>query len=137
MQASFSAGAGVTPLVFSVNPRYPGKVTIMSGNARVETEGGEEYIYKKGPGSVVLELKFENMPSADFDGGFDYTTGSQASGTQSLVNWFINLSNAPFSYNDPFGNGYTVTFAVDKIEFQLTDKGLYEGVIALREETGI
>jgi hypothetical protein len=134
--ATFTAGEGVTPLVFSVNPRYPGKVTLQSGVVRVLTEGNEEYAFGKGAGYAIIELKFEGMPASDFDGGFDYPTNSQAHGRQSLTNWFFRNAGGVFTYTDPFGTSHQVTFADDSLAFQMTDNGLYDGVIKLRELLG-
>jgi hypothetical protein len=134
--ATFTADAGVTPLAFSVNPRYPGRVTVQSGLVRALTEGNEEYMFAKGARYAVIELKFEGMPACDFDGGFDYLTNSQAQGKQSLTNWFLNLASEAFTYTDPFGKSHEVTFADDKLDFQMTDNGLYDGVLKLRELLG-
>lgn len=134
--AAFSTGTGVTPLVFSVNPRYPGRVALGSGVVWVQTEGNEEYSYKKGAGYAVIELKFENMPASDFDGGFDYLTKAQGPGTQSLANWFLNMAGEAFTYTDPFGVAHVVTFADDRLDFQMTDNGLYDGIIKLKEQLG-
>ena len=138
-ESAFTAGAGVTPLNFSVNPSYPGKVTLQSGLAKAQTEGGSEYAYSKGPAYVLYTLRFEDMPAKDFDGGFDYKTGGQAEGTQSLVNWFLNIAPpgaSGFTYKDPFGTEHEVTFADDRLEFMLTDIGLYGGAVVLKETLG-
>jgi len=132
----FTAGAGVTPLSFSVNPCYPVRVCLNSGVARGVSEGGTEYAYRKGPLYALHFIRFEGLPSSDYDGGYDYVTGLQGAGTQSLVNWFVNVSQAgsgTFTYTDPFGKARTVSLADDKLEFSLTDKGSYDGAITLKE----
>lgn len=137
-EAKFMAD-GATALVFTVNPRYPGRTTLDGGSVRGLTEGGQEYVYKKGRACLLHELKFEGMPASDFDGGFDYATSTQAAGTQSLVNWFLNVhgqDHAPFTYQDPFGNTHSVMIVDDRLSFALTDYGLYDGVITLKQYTG-
>jgi len=135
----FTAGGGAAPLDFSVNPSYPGRVTLQSGVARAQTEGGTEYAYAKGPLYALYTLRFEGMPGSDYDGGFDYAASSQAAGAQSLINWFINVAppgSAGFTYTDAFGKAHSVTFADDRLEFSLTGDGLYDGVITLKEILG-
>lgn len=130
---------GETPLVFSVAPRYPCGVSLVSGFVNAESEGGEEFVYRKGSSYALLELKFEGLPAADFDGGFNYAVNAQAAGTQSLVNWFYNVfspSRAPFTYTDPFGRGHTVTIEGDRLDFSETNFGLYDGTIILKERLG-
>jgi len=138
-ETSFTAAGGIVPLNFSVNPSYPGKFLLQSGIARTLTEGGTEYAYRKGAFYGLYTLSFEGMPAADFDGGFDYKTSAQAEGTQSLVNWFVNVAPpgaAGFTYKDPFGSEHAVSFAEDKLEFSLTDNGLYGGTVVLKEILG-
>ena len=137
--AVFSAGGGITPLTFSVNPCYPGKVALCSGVVRAATEGGDDYVYEKGPGYVLYLLKFEGMPASDFDGEYDYTTHVQAQGTESLVNWFFNIAgplSPEFTYQDPFGTAHLVSIVDDRLDFSLTDHGLYSGVLTLKERLG-
>ena len=137
-ETSFSAGDGATPLVFSVNPSYPGRVTLRSGLARASTEGGFEYAYNKGQPCAVHTLRFTGMPASDLDGGFDYVAGAQAEGSQSLLNWFVNVAPGveSFTYKDPFGAEHAVVFADGALELSLTDMGLYDGVITLKETIG-
>ncbi len=130
---------GEVSLVFAVAPRYPCRVSLVSGFVSAETEGGEEYAYGKGSSYALLELKFEGLPAADFDGGYNYAANAQAAGTQSLVNWFYNVfspSRAAFTYTDPFGKGHTVTIEGDRLDFTETNYGLYDGTIILKERLG-
>ena len=132
-QASFTKD-GMAPLEFSVNPHYPGRVTVAGGTVRGNAESGEGYAYEKGAPYSLTELRFEDMPEADYDGGFDYSAKTQGAGTQSLINWFLELSGGEFTYNDPFGRAHAVTFADEKLRFAMTDKGFYEGSVTLRED---
>lgn len=135
--ANFSAGTGTLPLVFSVNPVYPVKITLYSGFVKVLTEGGEDYVSQKGAGYALHTLRFDGMPSRDYDGGYDYAARTQAAGMQSLVNWFYNVAPASvFTYQDPFGGSHQVGFADNKLEFALGDHGLYDGQITLKETLG-
>jgi hypothetical protein len=130
---------GADGLEFSVNPVYPGRLEVSPGLAIGLTEGGEAYAYGKGRPCVVHVLSFEDMPSADFDGGFDYATGAQTPGTQSLVNWFVNVAppgGGGFTYSDPFGGSHTVAFADARLDFSLTSLGFYSVSIRLREYIG-
>ncbi len=130
---------GYTSLDFSTNPAYPGKTTIYSGSVTGKTEGGDEYVYNKSDPYLLIELKFEDMSANDFDGGFNYSTKSQTAGTQSLINWFINVFGSdrqPFTYRDPFGNDHLVTISGDNLNFSLSDYGLYKGVMVLKEKIG-
>jgi hypothetical protein len=133
--ASFTA-AGLTALNFSVNPSYPGKVTLDPGLVPLKSEGGEDIFIRKGSSSMLIALNFVGLPAADFDGGFDYASGVQTSGSQSLVNWFISRSGKSFTYNDPFGKSHVVVFGQDKLEFSLTDDGAWEGALLLKEMIG-
>ncbi|MBI5694399.1 MAG: hypothetical protein HZC51_01495 [Nitrospirae bacterium] len=135
--AAFTAD-GVTPLIFSVNPSYPGRLGLGSGRVRGKTEGGEDYLYTKGKAYVLYTLRFEGMPARDFDGGYDYAAGVQEGGSQSLVNWFVSVAadGAEFTYSDPFGGTHQVTLADTVLEFTLTDNGLYDGALTLRETVG-
>ncbi len=131
--------AGEVSLVFPVAPCYPCKVTLESGFVNAETEGGGQYVYRKGRSFALLELKFEGLPAADFHGGFDYAANAQAAGTQSLVNWFYNVfspSRGVFTYTDPFGKDHAVTIEGDRLDFGLTNYGFYEGTIILKEQVG-
>jgi hypothetical protein len=137
-QATFIA-AGVVPLVFSVNPVYPGKTTIYSGSVSGQTEGGDEYVYEKGVPYVLIELRFEGLSASDFDGSFNYSTKVQTPDTQSLVNWYINVFGAtrrPFTYRDPFGGEHSVNIFGDRLDFALSDYGLYNGQIVLKQKLG-
>jgi len=135
--ASFSAGTGVTPLAFSVNPSYPVRAVLHTGLVKALTEGGDEYSYGKGPGYILHYLRFEGLPAVDFDGGYDYAAGTQEAGTQSLVNWFLNAAGVgTFTYQDPFGKLHEVSFADDRLEFAMADYGLYDGVITLKQRIG-
>jgi len=137
-QATFIA-SGAVPLVFSVNPVYPGKTTIYSGSVSGRTEGGDEYVYEKGVPYVLIELRFEGLSTIDFDGGFNYTARGQMAGTQSLVNWYINVFGAnrqPFTYMDPFGGDHYVSIYGDRLDFALSDFGLYNGQIVLKKKMG-
>lgn len=129
---------GHPPLLFSVNPVYPGRLELQSGVVAGRTEGGRTYSYRKGPSAVAHTLRFEDMPGRDYDGGFDYATGEQAEGTQSLVNWFFNVAppGTPFVYTDPFGASHTVEVVDSTVEFSLTGNGLYSGTLRLKETTG-
>ena len=130
---------GAAPLEFRVNPAYPGRVVLRSGSVRAETEGGGEYVYSKDGGFAQLTLRFEGMPASDFDGGFDYSSGTQAPGTQSLANWYFKVTGmggAAFTYYDPFGGAHEVSFMDERLEFSMTDHGLYSGVINLKERLG-
>ncbi|MGC2424138.1 MAG: hypothetical protein WA666_07300 [Nitrospirota bacterium] len=133
--ASFTA-VGFTPLNFSVNPSYPGKVTLDPGLVPLKSEGGEDIFIRKGNSSMLIALNFIGLPVADFDGGFDYAAGAQASGSQSLVNWFISLSGKIFTYADPFGKSHSVVFGQDKLEFSLMDDGAWGGTLLLKEIIG-
>jgi hypothetical protein len=132
---SFTA-VGLTALNFSVNPSYPGKVTLDPGLVPLKSEGGEDIFIRKGNRSMLIALNFIGLPAADFDGGFDYAAGAQTSGSQSLVNWFISQSGKSFTYNDPFGKSHIVVFGQDKLEFSLTDDGAWEGTLLLKEIIG-
>jgi hypothetical protein len=137
-QARFES-AGATPLVFGVNPAYPGRVVLRTSSVRAETEGGAEYVYRKGGGYLQLTLRFDGLPASDFDGGFDYAAGTQAEGSQSLVNWFFGVTGmgaSSFTYYDPFGNTREVAFMDDRLEFAMTDHGQYTGIINLKERLG-
>ena len=137
-QPTFIA-SGVVPLVFSVNPVYPGKTTIYSGSVSGQTEGGDEYVYEKGVPYVLIELRFEGLSAREFDGGFNYSTKGQTIDTQSLVNWYINVFGAtrqPFTYVDPFGVEHFVTITGDRLDFALSDYGLYNGQIVLKKKLG-
>ncbi len=133
--ASFTA-VGFTPLNFSVNPSYPGKVTLDSGFINLKSEGGEDVFFRKGNGSVLIALNFAGLPAPDFDGGFDYAAGAQAANSQSLVNWFISLSGKTFTYADPFGNSHSVVFGQEKLEFSLAEDGAWNGTLLLKEIIG-
>ncbi len=135
-QATFMV-SGAASLVFSVNPVYPGKTTIFSGSVSGQTEGGDEYVYRKGNPYVLIELRFEGLSANVFDGGFDYATKSQNVGTQCIVNWYLNVSGGSrehFTYRDPFGVDHSVTIYGDHIDFALTDYGLYSGQILLKKK---
>jgi hypothetical protein len=135
--ASFSAGTGVTQLVFSVNPCYPVRAVFNSGSVKAMTEGGEEYVYRKGEGYLLHYVRFEGMPASDYDGGYDYSAKAQAEGTQSLINWFCSIAGSgTFTYQDPFGKAHQVSMADGKLDFGMTDNGLYDGVITLKEMLG-
>jgi hypothetical protein len=133
--ASFIA-VGQTALNFSVNPSYPGKVTLDPGFVLLKSEGGEDIFIRKGDRSILIALNFVGLPAADFDGGFDYASGVQTSGSQSLVNWFISQSGKSFTYNDPFGKSHIVVFGQDKLDFSLMDDGAWEGTLLLKEIIG-
>ncbi len=135
---SFSTQDGDT-LEFSANPVYPGRLEADSGLALGITEGGVTYAYGKGRPCILHTLRFEDMPASDLDGGFDYASGTQSPGTQSLMNWFINVAPAGsggFTYDDPFGGSHSVEFADAMIEFSLTSPGLYSVSLRLREYVG-
>jgi hypothetical protein len=137
-QATFIS-SGAVSLIFSVNPVYPGKTTIYSGSISGQTEGGEEYVYQKGVQYALIELRFEGMHANDFDGGFNYLTKSQIPETQSLINWYINVFGEvrqPFTYRDPFGEDHLVTIHGDRLDFALSDYGLYSGQIVLKKKLG-
>jgi len=136
-ETKFTA-AGATPLVFSVNPVYPVKVAVESGVVVSMTEAGTERAHEKGPVRVVRELQFVGLTASEFDGGFDYLSRSQAQGSQSLVNWFINVAppGVSFSFEDAFGVVRTVGFQGVTLAFELSGAGLYDGVVALREVIG-
>jgi len=136
--ASFTM-SGAAPLVFGVNPRYPQKLGVFTGSVSGFTDGGEVYVHEKGVPYAIIELKFDGLPAAVFDGGFDYASNAQAAGTQSLVGWFLALwapSRAVFIYNDPYGGAHEVTFVDERLEFSLGDFGLYDGIIRLRKKIG-
>lgn len=138
MSETIFSADGVTSLVFSVNPSYPGRLMLDSGRVRATTEGGEDRLYKKGTACAVHTLRFEGLPASDFDGGFDYVAGIQAAGTQSLAGWFFLVASdgSEFMYSDPFGGEHVVTLADSGLDFSLTDLGLYDGTIRLRERVG-
>jgi len=130
---------GHEPLEFSVNPLYPGETFIDSGMVTALTEGGEIYASRKSSRALKLALRFEGMPASDYDGGYDYATGAQDAGTQSLVNWFLNVAPAGalgFNYTDPFGDVHSVTFADGTLDMRLTDEGVYSGTVKLRKALG-
>jgi hypothetical protein len=130
---------GAQDLEFSVNPVYPERLEADCGLTVGLTEGGALYAYGKGRPYLLHTLRFEDMPSSDFDGGFDYVTGTQGSGTQSLINWFMYVAppgGGPFSYGDPFGGTHYVELADPRLEFSLTAKGLYSGTLRLKEYVG-
>lgn len=133
--ASFTA-VGLTPLNFSVNPCYPGKVTLDSGFINLKSEGGEDIFLRKANSSMLIALNFSGLPASDFDSGFDYAAGTQAAGTQSLVNWFISQAGQTFIYEDPFGSSHSVVFSQEKLEFSLTEDGAYDGTLLLKEIIG-
>jgi hypothetical protein len=86
---------------------------------------------------VLIELRLEGLSASDFDGGFNYTTKSQMAGTQCLVNWYLNVfggSQLPFTYMDPFGESHLVTIFGDRLDFALSDYGLYSGQIVLKKK---
>jgi len=127
---------GYAPLVFTVNPAYPGDVRIDSGTVAAYTEGGEIYSARKAAPAAAYVLRFDGMPAADYDGGYDYTSGVQDAGTQSLVNWFLNVAppaSAEFTYTDPFGASHTVSFSDGALDMRLTDEGEYSGTVRLRK----
>ena len=134
----FTSDKGAIPLEFSVNPSYPGAAIMSSGIARGVSEGGEVYSYLKGRPYVLLALAFKGMPSSDFDDGFDYASGTQKGGTQSLVNWFYNVAggSGTFTYRDAFGNSHLVCINDDVLEFSLVDQGMYDCTITLKETVG-
>jgi hypothetical protein len=137
-QATFIA-SGAVSLIFSVNPAYPGKTTIYSGSVSGQTEGGDEYVYEKRVPYVLIELRLEGLSASDFDGGFNYSTKNQTPDTQSLLNWYINVFGAtrqPFTYRDPFGEDHSVTISGDRLDFALSDYGLYNGQIVLKKKLG-
>jgi len=130
---------GEQQLEFSVNPVYPGRLEAYCGLAVGLTEGGAIYSYGKATPHVLHTLRFEEMPSSDFDGGFDYPAGVQEPGTQSLVNWFMNVAppgGGNFTYTDPFGGTHVVELADTRLEFLLTANGLYSGTIRMKEYVG-
>jgi hypothetical protein len=130
---------GHGPLVFTVNPSYPGELRLDSGTVMAATEGGDVYAAKKASSSVGYALRFDGMPKSDYDGGYDYDTGTQDANTQCLINWFLNVAPpgaAEFTYTDPFGSAHTVSFADGALDMKLTDEGEYAGVIRLRKELG-
>lgn len=134
----FSSQGGDT-LEFSVNPVYPGRLEANPGLTLGVTEGGALYAYGKGRPYVLHTLKFEEMPASDLDGGFDYSSGTQSPGTQSLINWFINIAppgSGGFAYADPFGGSHAVEFADTRLDFSLTALGLYSVSLRLREYVG-
>ncbi len=133
--ASFTA-VGLTPLNFSVNPCYPGKVTLDTGFINLKSEGGEDIFLRKADSSALIALNFSGLTASDFDGGFDYAAGAQAAGTQSLVNWFISQAGKTFTYDDPFGNSHSVVFGQEKLEFSFTEDGAYNGAVLLKEIIG-
>jgi len=136
-ETMFTAEGDVSPLVFSVNPRYPGKVGLHSGIAKGTSEGGDEYAYTKGKAHVLYVLIFDGLPASEFDGGFDYPTRTQAPGTQSLVNWFLNVAPyGVFTYHDPFGKEHTVRIINEALDFSLTEHDFYSGSITLKETLG-
>ena len=137
--ASFSMGGAAVPLVFSVNPSYPCKAALCAGAVRVRTEGGGYYAYEKGGCAAELLLHFAGLPAAEFDGGFDYAAKTQAEGTQSLAGWFFGATKSGtlwFTYTDPAGHGHDVAFADNRLEFALTDNGLYDGAVRLVKVVG-
>jgi len=136
--ASFTK-TGKTALVFPVNPRYPRKTTVHTGSLTAQTEGGDVYVEERGGPYAVMELRFEGLSSAAFDGGFNYSTATQSGGTQSLVGWFIAVwaqGRDSFTYTDPEGNSHDVGFADENLEFSLADYGLYDGTLRLRKKVG-
>lgn len=135
-KATFSSPTA-QPLTFSVNPRYPGKITINPGMVRGRTEGGEDCVYEKAAPFALIDLKFADLPASDFDGGFDYSAATQTTGTQSLVNWFLMFgAGGAFTYTDPFGRSHTVSLTTDHLDFALTEFGLYDGSLTLKEQIG-
>lgn len=136
--AKFESGAH-EPLVFTVNPSYPGDVRLDSGSVVAFTEGGEPYSARKSASGVEYVLRFDGMPASDYDGGYDYGAKTQGAGTQCLVNWFLNVAPpgaAEFKYTDPFGAAHTVTFADGTLDMKLTDEGEYAGSVRLRKALG-
>jgi len=139
MPATAFTSPGFDGLEFSVNPVYPGRLEAGPGLALGLTDGGAAYAYGKGKPYILRVLSFEDMPAADLDGGFDYESGSQSPGTQSLINWFVNVAppgGGGFTYQDPFGGSHAVEFADPKLEFSLTARGLYSVTVRLREYIG-
>jgi hypothetical protein len=86
--ASFTA-AGLTALNFSVNPSYPGKVTLDPGLVPLKSEGGEDIFIRKGGSSMFMALNFVGLPAADFDGGFDYASGGGGRAKLSFSDKFV------------------------------------------------
>jgi len=130
---------GNEPLEFSVNPSYPGETSIDSGMVTALTEGGEIYASRKSGRVQKIALRFDGMPASDYDGGYDYAAGTQNAGTQSLVNWFLNVASpgaVEFTYTDPFGDAHTVTFSEGDLDMKLTDEGEYTGTVRLRKALG-
>ena len=59
------------------------------------TEGGELYTRQIGTQTALISIVFDKehpLRFTDYDGNFNWVTWAQTASTQSLANWFLNVS---------------------------------------------
>lgn len=143
---------GNVDLIFTSQPSWPRGDVLVGNIARLRTPGdvtgpsGVSYGYDYGIKSrdIVLQwgqmadgLLLGGMRKKDFDLNFNESTLAQTAATQSLKNWFYNVTNCgqnSFTYIDPNVISHTVQIMDSALEFYLADTGFYIGTLHLRVE---
>ena len=139
---------GQTPLVFSSFKPIQKGLTPQANEVVQRTAGDVASAYTSGIDASLITLTFDWTPTSkhplkrnDYEGGWNYSSRTQASSTQSLLNWFWNVAHGEhntfiMSYTDALGNviNQTVRWLDDAPKFTPLPNGHFEGVINLRIE---
>jgi len=101
---------------------YPKTTPIKSYDSVEQCEDGSLQVSNYGA-SRIHRITIERLPLADFHGGYNYSTKTQAPGTQSLINIFLNVAQRmknTITFNDEDGGAHTVRF--DSADLTPTDE---------------
>lgn len=96
----------------SVGRNWPATPEIRSYDVSSRTEAGTARIANYGT-TLIHRFDFEDLPRADWDGGFNWSTMTQAEGTMSLAGWFYGPADRQaneFSFADEGGTSHTSRF---------------------------
>ena len=126
------------PLTLDVPPSYPSEFSMDSGVIEQFTGGGQPRRFDTGVQvqTFIMEWTKEKPLSVQsFIGGYNPFTGVQAAGTQSLLNFWVNVVKRgllPFSFSDPDG-AYPLPalFTAGKFHFKKIPGSGYAGVIGI------